>query len=187
MDVFKKSETKSFKNWKKIHGETVNKNDVSLQHYKNKEKSEQQIDALEFEKIFTNPLFVWWHSFTHELINQLSIDSGFMGVSLGERVYCVQKRSGGYSAGLFIYASTPGADGTLGGLTSLVNSEILPKIIRKVLNKIRSCSNDPVCSDRQINDNRRTGAACHICLMNSETSCSYQNKFLDRNIILETS
>ena len=187
MDVFQKSETKSFKSWKKIHGETVNKNDLLLQHYKNKEKSEQQIESLEFEKIFTNPLFVWWHSFTHELINQLSIDSGFMGVSLGERVYCVQKRSGDYSAGLFIYASTPGADGTLGGLTSLVNSEILPKIISKVLNKIRSCSNDPVCSDRQINDSRRTGAACHICLMNSETSCSYQNKFLDRNIILETS
>ena len=187
MDVFKKSETKPFKNWKKIHDETVNKNNLLSQHYKNKEKSEQHIESLELEKIFTNPLFVWWHSFTHELINQLSIDSGFMGVSLGERVYCVQKRSGCYSAGLFIYASTPGADGTLGGLTSLVNSEILPKIVNRVLNKIRSCSNDPVCSDRQINDNRRTGAACHICLMNSETSCSYQNKFLDRNIILETS
>ena len=49
------------------------------------------IDLYEMEKVQSNPIFVWWHSFVHEFINQLSFDSGFMTVSLGERVYCFEK------------------------------------------------------------------------------------------------
>ena len=171
--------------WKRIHGETKQKNELACESLKHEKNSEQAIDDLEMETALTNPLFVWWHSFVHELINQLAIDSGFMGASLGERVYCVAKKDGRRDAGVLIYATSPGADGTLGGLISLVNTEVLPKIMEKTLRKIRSCSNDPLCSDREINDKRRTGAACHACLLNSETSCAYRNRFLDRNVVSE--
>ena len=138
-------------------------------------------------KIFkTHPLFVWWHSFAHEFINQLAVDSGFSGVALGERVYWLKKGNDRFAAGIFIYASSPGTDGTLGGLTSLVDQRILPVIVEKALHKMKSCSNDPICSSSKINESKRNGAACHICLMNSETSCAYFNKFLDRNLVRGT-
>ena len=184
-DVFRNRGSTSWKAWNRIHEKTEAENRGRLENLKSNGGSEQHIDALELVNIYTNPLFVWWHSFAHELINQISIDSGFMGVSLGERVYCVRKPGGALSAGIFIYAAVPGADGTLGGLTSLVNADILRPIIGRTLRKIQGCSNDPVCSGRKINENRRNGAACHVCLMNSETSCAYRNRFLDRNLVSE--
>lgn len=186
MDIFEEHDFDDLKTWKHIQQKTLEINNPLLEKLKKEEHEEQHIDALERENAQTNPLFVWWHSFAHELINQLSIDSGFMGVSLGERIYCIEKTDGSFAAGIFIYASSPGADGTLGGLTSLVNSNVLPQIVEKTLHKITTCSNDPVCSERRINYKRRTGSACHICLMNSETSCAYQNKFLDRNLVRGT-
>lgn len=186
MELFGTLDFEDLKKWRSIYHRTVERNRTILSGLRSEEGKEQHVDALELENVQTNPLFVWWHSFVHELINQLSIDSGFMGVALGERIYCIEKPNGTFAAGVFIYASSPGADGTLGGLTSLVNSEVLPRIVERTLYKIQTCSNDPVCSESTVNDKRRTGAACHICLMNSETSCAYQNKFLDRNIVRGT-
>ena len=187
MDVFNNSSAKNdeaFITWTRIHQDTLNENNPLLQQLRqHPHDNAQEIDAKESQILKTNPLFVWWHSFAHEFINQLAIDSGFTGVSLGERVYCLQKPDGRFAAGIFIYASSPGTDGTLGGLTSLVDQRILPVIVQRTLQKITSCSNDPICSSSKINTQKRNGAACHICLMNSETSCAYFNKFLDRNLV----
>ena len=171
--------------WGRIHEEISHKNALACKALGRERGRELEMDALEMENVLANPLFVWWHSFAHELINQLAIDSGFMGATLGERVYCVARGDKSYGAGVLIYASSPGADGTLGGLTSLVDEEVLQKIVEKTLLKTRRCSNDPLCSDRRRSPKRTTGAACHACLMNSETSCAYQNKFLDRNVVME--
>ena len=133
--IFSNHNFNSWQTWNQIHEDTKAKNKILLEDLKNKDKSEQHIDALELENTYTNPLFVWWHSFAHELINQISIDSGFMGVSLGERIYCSKNSNGTFSAGIFIYASLPGADGTLGGLTSLVNETVLPSIVNRALKK----------------------------------------------------
>lgn len=130
----------------------------------------------------THPLFIWWHSFAHQIISELAIDSGFTTTALNERVYCLKNKDGSYSAGVIIYVSTPGSDGTLGGLTSLVDQSIIPKIITNAEIHMKTCSNDPVCSEREFNQTRIRGAACHCCLMSPETSCAYQNKFLDRNL-----
>ncbi len=183
-DLFQQSNFDDYKIWNEIYQDTLQRNDAVIRTL-NADSDRQEIDALENQNLQVNPIFVWWHSFAHEFINQLSIDSGFSGVSLGERIYCV-KKDGRFSAGIFIYASSPGTDGTLGGLTSLVNSNILPIIVKKTLRKITSCSNDPICSTSKINSQKRTGAACHVCLMNSETSCAYLNKFLDRNLVRGT-
>ena len=134
----------------------------------------------------TNTRFVWWHSFCHNLLQNLSIDSGFSLVSLGERVYCHQKNDGGFESGILIYTAATGSDGTLGGLVSLVEKTFMTGILRKTAESINSCSNDPVCSDIRINKNKVTGACCHACELISETTCGYQNKFLDRNIVRGT-
>ena len=171
--------------WWAVHKEVRERNELACRALKVEENKEQEIDARQMETVMTNPVFGWWHSFAHELINQLAIDSGFTGVSLGERVYCKARDDKSHGAGVLIYATSPGADGTLGGLTSLVDMAVLPKIVEKTLRKTRGCSNDPLCSSKRRNRRRAIGAACHACLMNSETSCSYQNRFLDRNLIAE--
>jgi hypothetical protein len=51
------------------------------------------------------------------------------------------------------------------------------------------CSNDPVCSQHEysVHDEQPlNGAACHGCLLISETSCEQHNVFLDRSLVLET-
>ena len=143
-------------------------------------------DSNEVVMMRSNPLFVWWHSFAHQIITELAIDSGFTTTSLSERVYCIKKENGTFAAGILLYVSTPGSDGTLGGLTSLVDKDILPKIVSNAERHLLSCSNDPVCYERKFNPNRNRGAACHSCLMSPETTCSYQNKYLDRNLIRKT-
>jgi hypothetical protein len=122
----------------------------------------------------------------HQIVSELSIDSGFATTAIKERIYCKKNDNGTYSTGILIFVSAPGSDGTLGGLTSLVDDKILPKIVEKSLERLLVCSNDPVCSERTLNPRRHRGAACHACIMAPETSCSYQNKFLDRNLMRET-
>jgi len=132
----------------------------------------------------TNPRSVWWHTLCHKLILNLSADSGFSVVSLGERVYCKKdKDDGSYQSGILIYTAATGGDGTLGGLISLAEEKFMSKIFRKAAQGIISCSNDPVCSEIRINKKKITGACCHACQLLSETSCSYQNLFLDRNLV----
>jgi len=168
--------------WKDFH-------DQVMSHAEKKEKSnltEEEKDIIESGKTRSNPLFVWWHTLAHQIVSELSVDSGFATTAIRERVYCKRNEDGSYSTGILIFVSSPGSDGTLGGLTSLASDNILPKIVEKSLEKLTVCSNDPVCSQRELNPQRYRGAACHACIMAPETSCSYQNKFLDRNLMRET-
>ena len=52
------------------------------------------------------------------------------------------------------------------------------------------CSNDPVCaqhSAKQLLEERfLLGAACHGCLLISETSCERFNQYLDRSLVVAT-
>tara|TARA_B100000676_G_scaffold157266_1_gene154976 strand:+ start:3501 stop:10052 length:6552 start_codon:yes stop_codon:yes gene_type:complete len=173
------SDDPQFISWMNFHKRISEKIDKWLQ---SKTWKQHERDNLEKLKMQTNPLFIWWHSFAHQIISELAIDSGFTTTALNERVYCLKNEDGSYSAGVLIYVSTPGSDGTLGGLTSLAADNIISKIITNAENHMKSCSNDPVCSERTFNDTRIRGAACHCCLMSPETSCAYQNKFLDRNL-----
>jgi len=173
------SQDPQFISWMDFHKKISEIIDPQLQ---SKALKQHQIDQLEKTKMQTHPLFIWWHSFVHQIISELAIDSGFTTTALNERVYCLKNENGSYSAGVLIYVSTPGSDGTLGGLTSLVNDSVIPKIVTNAENHMKTCSNDPVCSEREFNKTRIRGAACHCCLMSPETSCAYQNKFLDRNL-----
>lgn len=135
----------------------------------------------------SNPRFVWWHTLCHKLLLHLCVDSGFSVVSLGERVYCKKdKHDGTFQSGILIYTAATGGDGTLGGLVGLAEEKFMSELFKKTSQGILSCSNDPVCSDRKITVHKKEGACCHACELLSETTCAYQNRYLDRNLVSGT-
>ncbi len=131
------------------------------------------------KRIELNPLFVWWHTFSHLLIRSLSQHSGYSSASLRERVYVDVKRGIG---GVLIYTVQPG-DGSLGGLISLTPK--FKEILSKVQELASSCPNDPLCSDQEFSPPLYVGAACYACTYLSETSCEYRNMWLDRHLLME--
>jgi hypothetical protein len=172
-----------YKSWKEFHEKISG---VVKGKLESKGLKQHQRDNLESVVRRTDPLFVWWHSFAHQIITELAIDSGFTTTALNERIYCMENDDGTRSAGILIYVATPGSDGTLGGLTSLVDKEIIPKIVGNAERHMLTCSNDPVCAESKFNKQKHCGASCHCCLQSPETSCEYMNKFLDRNLFRRT-
>ncbi len=64
-----------------------------------------------------HPVFVWWHTLAHRLINALSVDSGYSSAAVRERVYVyLNTTDGSFDGGILLYTVQPGGDGTLGGL-----------------------------------------------------------------------
>ena len=51
----------------------------------------------------------------------------------------------------------------------------------------RHCSSDPLCAERLPHDTEDFlhGAACHVCLFVSETTCERGNRFLDRRLLAD--
>jgi hypothetical protein len=90
--------------------------------------------------------------------------------------------------GILIYTATPGAQGTLGGLVAAVPR--FSRILRNALDRLKICSNDPVCADHEPDgrsgDRATHGATCHGCLLIAETSCEMRNLFLDRSLLVPT-
>jgi hypothetical protein len=128
-----------------------------------------------------NPLFVWWHTLAHRLINALSIDSGYSSASIRERVYFrTRKDEKATEGGILLYTSQEGADGSLGGLIALCHKQDFANVLSVAERDLSSCSNDPLCSEHIGGDN---GAACYACLLLSETSCESHNTFLDRLLL----
>lgn len=126
-----------------------------------------------------SPQFVWWHTLSHSLIRTLSIISGYSSASLRERVYIDSNAENG---GILIYASSIGEDGGMGGLVESIDS--FYEILEFAWESLLFCSNDPLCSELKISENRVNGSACHSCLMTSETSCEHGNRWLDRHLLL---
>ena len=128
-----------------------------------------------------HPVFVWWHTLAHRLINGLSIDSGYSSAAVRERVFVDIDDAGNAFGGILLYTAQPGGDGTLGGLIALV-----PEFNRVLYNAFRdldSCSNDPLCGEEAFSAGKYNGAACYACTLVSETSCEHRNMRLDRNLL----
>lgn len=129
-----------------------------------------------------HPVFVWWHTLSHRLINALAVDSGYSSAAIRERIYLsVDRTSGRAYGGVLLYTAQPGGDGTLGGLIALVPH--FDKILRRALYRIDRCSNDPLCAEETFGPNKVNGAACYVCSLVSETSCEHRNMRLDRNLL----
>lgn len=116
------------------------------------------------------------HSLAHALIRQLSLDCGYSAASLRERLYV-----DGDCAGLLIYTAAPDSDGTLGGLSRQGTAARMAGVLEGALASQRWCSSDPLCvMGAHAFSEKASGAACHSCLLVSETSCEEFNRMLDR-------
>jgi len=133
------------------------------------------------------PRYWLLHTLGHTLIRQLAMSSGYGAASLSERVYAWC--GGGdrpAAAGVMICTTASDSDGTLGGLVRLSETELLASAVRSALRQATRCSSDPVCAIRTPKDPEDFlhGAACHCCVMASETSCERANRFLDRRFLI---
>lgn len=131
-----------------------------------------------------HPMFVWWHTLAHRLINALAVDSGYSSAAVRERIFTdINDATGQSNGGLLLYTAQPGGDGTLGGLIALVPE--FERVLSGALRNIDACSNDPLCGEERFSRGKYNGAACYACSLVSETSCEHRNMRLDRNLLLE--
>ncbi len=90
-------------------------------------------------------------------------------------------------AGLLVFTSSPDADGTLGGLARQGLTDNLARVFEDCLASMEWCSSDPLCiAGLHGMSDPANGAACHACLLASETSCEEFNSFLDRSTLVGT-
>ncbi len=131
--------------------------------------------------------FVMMHTLAHMLINQLAFDCGYGSASLRERIYCNFEEGSEDMQGILIYTASGDSEGTMGGLVRQGERDRLPDTIRRAVRKAQWCSSDPVCieSTGQGTDNANL-AACHACVLVSETSCEEGNRLLDRAMVVGT-
>jgi hypothetical protein len=129
--------------------------------------------------------FVLLHTLAHLLIRQLGFDSGYASASLRERIYARTPSSGAPEAGILIYTAAGDAEGTLGGLARQAEPRRLAPSLLALLQRALWCANDPICRDSQGQGMDSLNlAACHACVLISETSCVYRNVLLDRMLVV---
>jgi hypothetical protein len=127
------------------------------------------------------------HTLSHVLIRELAMSCGYSAASLSERLYAWPEAEGREpSAGLLIVTTASDSDGTLGGLVQQSEPIRLARIVNGALHRATRCSSDPICAMRTPQDPEDFlhGAACHCCVMASETSCERANRFLDRRFLI---
>lgn len=127
--------------------------------------------------------YIMLHSLSHMLMTSIALECGYPSSSLRERIY-----TGEAGHGILIYTGSSDADGTLGGLVQTGFRFV--EHLRNACQQNLLCSNDPVCAehrpDAPYQVSALQGAACHGCLLTSETSCEQRNDFLDRGLIVPT-
>lgn len=124
------------------------------------------------------------HTLSHLLIRAIAVECGYSSASLAERIYAGTNTDP--RGGILIYTAVPDSEGTLGGLVSLGDTAELTRITRRALRDARHCSSDPLCAERLPHEPEDFlhGAACHVCLFVSETTCERGNRFLDRRFVV---
>ena len=128
--------------------------------------------------------FMLLHSISHLLIRQLGLDCGYASASLRERIYS-SSAEGAEMAGILIYTATSDSEGSLGGLVEMGRPDDLGPLLKRALEDARLCAGDPHCAGRgpEAPNNDLNGAACHSCILISETSCEAANRYLDRGTV----
>jgi hypothetical protein len=126
------------------------------------------------------------HSLSHLVIRQLSLDCGYASTSLRERIYSADADDNPM-AGVLVYTATSDSDGSLGGLVEMGRPEDLGPLISRALEGALLCAGDPFCASQEPNGSGQlNGAACHACLLISETACEAGNRHLNRAALVPT-
>ncbi len=132
------------------------------------------------------PAFLMIHTLSHLLIKQLSLECGYSSASIRERLYYGENDDNKW-CGVLLYTAGSSADGTLGGLVRQGEPKNLDIMMASALENAQWCSSDPLCieSEGQGVDALNL-AACHACVLVSETSCEQRNLLLDRALLVGT-
>lgn len=126
-----------------------------------------------------NAVYTLIHTFSHLLIKQMSMESGYSSTAIRERIYFGDKM-----AGVLLYTGSPDKEGSLGGLVELGAIEHMIPIMRNAFQEALLCTNDPECLHNQPSGEDINGAACHSCCMISETACENGNRMIDRGLVV---
>ena len=147
--------------------------------------NEYQANRLANRRPFPGMRYVLLHSLAHALIRRLCLDAGYSSSALRERIYST---AGDESmAGLLIYTASSDSEGSLGGLVDQAVPERFGQVLTDALRDVQLCAQDPLCGAGELSGHAGlNGAACHACLLLSETSCEASNRFLDRAVLVET-
>lgn len=138
---------------------------------------------------FPGVRYMLLHSFAHALMRQFALECGYTVASIRERIYALPPTDeAGPMAGVLLYTAAPDSEGTLGGLISLGEPQILERHIAAALDALRLCASDPLCAEHTplMEPTTLHAAACHACLFAPETSCERGNKYLDRALLVPT-
>ena len=129
--------------------------------------------------------YIALHTLSHLLIRTIALECGYSSASLSERIYAGTEDDP--RSGILIYTAVPDAEGTLGGLVSLgraadvradrpARAAAMPSAARRTRCAPSGCPQAPA--------DFLHGAACHVCLFVSETTCERGNRFLDRRFVV---
>lgn len=135
-------------------------------------------------RTFPDLTYLMLHSFSHLLVTAVALKCGYPSSSIRERIYAIP----GLGYGVLLYTGSSDAEGTLGGLVQV--GRRIHESVQEALELGMLCSNDPVCAQHNPTSGHECrflhGAACHGCVLISETSCEQQNDFLDRALVVPT-
>ena len=132
-----------------------------------------------------SPRYVFLHTLSHLLIRQLTMECGYSGASIKERIYSTYPESNCKRAGILLYTASSDTDGSLGGLVRNAEPDNITPIFKKMLQEASWCSSDPVCMDSKGQGfDSLNYAACHACALLPETSCEMRNCLLDRGAVV---
>ena len=134
---------------------------------------------------FPIPRYLLLHTLSHLLIRQASLQCGYSSASIRERLYIGTPTQP--TAGVLLSTAASDSEGTLGGLVALGEHKLLKLLLDAALDEAKSCSSDPLCSDRvpAAPSDALHAAACHACLFASETTCETGNRWLDRAVLVD--
>jgi len=122
---------------------------------------------------------------SHLLIRQLSVECGYSGASIKERIYSTYPDSSLKMSGILVYTSSSDSDGSLGGLVRNALPETFEMIFRNLLQEASWCSSDPICIESMAQGyDSLNYAACHACTLLPETCCEMRNCLLDRGAVV---
>jgi hypothetical protein len=132
---------------------------------------------------YASPRFIALHTLAHGLVRRLAFDAGYSSTSIRERIYCDHAPLP--AAGILLYTSDGDSEGSLGGLVRQGSPKRFLGTIMRALADLSWCSADPVCSEMEAQGiDGMNAAACHACVLVSETSCTFNNSLLDRRLVV---
>lgn len=133
------------------------------------------------DEIIPTARFIFLHTLAHILIREIETFAGYPAASLQERIYSDSSKE---MAGILVYTAVPDIAGSLGGIVELAEPQKFMRILDAAIRRAHWCSMDPVCSETYgQGPNWLNRAACHGCALVPDTSCRYNNIFLDRVLV----